>query len=81
MTSKIENNYTGIAKARKDKDGKFILVACRYQDVGIYSTCVKMKDGKVTAIGLGGFREETAFSETDGGKAHPVVIESFETQS
>ena len=79
LTTRTENNYTGIAKPKTDRDGKYFLVACKYEDVGMYSPCVKLEDGKVTAIGLGGFHKETAFSESGGGKAYPVVIESFET--
>ena len=79
VTTRTENNYTGIAKPKTDKDGNSFLVACEYENVGMYSPCVKLEDGKMIAIGLGGFHKETAFSESGGGKAYPVVIESFET--
>lgn len=71
---KTDNNYTGIAKAVCDKDGNYYLEACAYEQVEMYATCLKMEEGKVIAIGLGGFHEETAFSETKGGKYHPVII-------
>lgn len=69
------NNYTGIAKPVCDKNGNYSLVACTYEKVGMYATCVKMEGGKIIAIGLGGFKEETAFSEeAKGEKSYQVTL-------
>lgn len=71
---KVDNNYTGIAKPVLQNNGDYALLACKYEQVGMYGTCLKMEGGKVVAIGLGGFHEETAFSETKGGKYYPIII-------
>lgn len=74
MEGKLVSNYSGIAKPRKGENGEYFLVACDYNQVGIYSVCVKMEDGNVTAIGLGGFNEKIAFKSTDEKRSYPVFV-------
>ena len=76
----VDENYTGLAKPEIDKDGNFSLVACKYDQVGIYGTCVKLKDGRSVAIGLGGFNEKLAFNEHAAGKHYSVIIEKIVTE-
>lgn len=68
----LNESYTGIAIPVNYK-GEDILIAVRqYSDVGMYSTCLKMENGQAIALGLGGFREETAFTPLDPTAHYPV---------
>ena len=74
--SRTINNYTGVAKPVRKKDGSIVLVASTYGNIPMYSPCLKMKDGVAIGLGLGGFREETTFSELTPKREYPVVIEN-----
>ena len=79
--SKTINNYTGVAKPVWDKRTEHLtLVACDYGRIPYGFPCVKLESGVVAEIGMGGFREETAFeklSKKNGvRREYPVVIEN-----
>ncbi len=71
---KVDNNYTGIAKPVLQNNGDYALIACKYEQVGMYETCLKMEGGKMVAIGLGGFHEHCAFTVSGEKKPYPVII-------